>query len=236
MHHELDRATTDFVASVSHELRTPLTSIVGYVEILADEDAGPLNPEQRRLLAAVERNGQRLLALIDDLLVLSRIEAGTLRLARAPFDLAALVASARQAVLPGLAGRALAIEVDVPEALGPLEGDAGQLERVLLNLLSNAMKFSPEGSAITVRAWREGGQVHVAVADEGIGIPFEEQSRLFERFFRSSLARERSIQGTGLGLAISKGIVERHGGTIAVDSKPGKGSTFTITLPLGAPR
>ncbi len=231
---ELDEAKTDFVSSVSHELRTPLTSITGYLEMLIDGDAGPMTPQQLELLGVVDRNSQRLFVLIEDLLTLSRIESGKLRMARESVDLAAVITDVHKAVLPLLAGRSLALDVDVAADLGTIVGDSGHLERVVLNLLTNAIKFTPDGGRVGIVGRAVDGIVRVSVADNGIGIPEDEQARLFTRFFRSSRAQERAIQGTGLGLAIVKSIVEQHGGSIVVESTPDVGTTVTVTLPVAS--
>jgi PAS domain S-box-containing protein len=228
---EADRVRTDFVSTVSHELRTPLTSIVGYLELLTEGDAGPLAPQQERMLAVVERNSRRLLALIEDLLTLSRVESGSFKLGRQLVDIGPLVEGAEAAILPALRAKGIHFDVSVDPDVGCVMGDAAQLERVLLNLLSNAAKFTDEGGSIAVRAEGRGGTVRLTVSDTGMGIPAEEQAKLFTRFFRSSLAHEHAIQGTGLGLAIVKTIVEQHAGTVDLDSTPGQGTTFTIVLP-----
>ncbi|MGH2826580.1 MAG: PAS domain-containing sensor histidine kinase [Actinomycetota bacterium] len=228
---ELDQAKTDFVSSVSHELRTPLTSITGYLEMLVDGDAGPLSRDQLDLLEVVDRNSQRLLMLIEDLLTLSRIESGRLGMAREPVDTVTLISGVEKAVLPLLSGRSLDFDVDVPADLGPVVGDFSQLERVLLNLLTNAIKFTPDGGSISLVGRAFDGAISLSVADTGIGIPEDEQDRLFTRFFRSSSAQQRAIQGTGLGLAIVKSIVEQHGGSIKVESTPDVGTTLTVKLP-----
>ncbi|MGH2779161.1 MAG: PAS domain-containing sensor histidine kinase [Actinomycetota bacterium] len=228
---ELDQAKSDFVSSVSHELRTPLTSITGYLEMLVDGDAGPLSSDQLDLLEVVDRNSQRLLMLIEDLLTLSRIESGRLGMAREPVDTLTLISGVEKAVLPLLSGRSLAFDVDVPADLGSVVGDFSQLERVLLNLLTNAIKFTPDGGRISLVGRAFDGAISLSVADTGIGIPEDEQHKLFTRFFRSSSAQQRAIQGTGLGLAIVKSIVEQHGGSIEVESTPDVGTTLTVELP-----
>jgi signal transduction histidine kinase len=228
---ELDRQKGEFIATVSHELRTPLTSIVGYVEMLQDGDAGPLSGPQDRMLTVVDRNSQRLLALIEDLLTLSRIESGTFRLERAPVVVADVVERAREAIAPRANAGDVDLQTTVAADVGIVMGDAGQLERVLLNLLSNAVKFTPDGGAVTVRARREGDAVVLEVSDTGIGIPAAEQGRLFERFFRSSTSQDLAVEGTGLGLAIVRTIIEGHSGTIAVESVQDEGTTVRVELP-----
>jgi two-component system, OmpR family, phosphate regulon sensor histidine kinase PhoR len=229
---QLDREKTDFMSNVSHELRTPLTSIIGYGELLAEGDAGELNEDQAGLLRTISRNSTRLLDLIEDLLILSRIESGTFSMAQEPVEITPLVHETVTALRPLFRGRPVELVLDVPSESGVVFGDHRQLERVLLNLLTNAVKFSaPEGTiALTVRC--EGGEVVLTVTDTGIGIPEDELELLFGRFYRTTTSQEQAIQGTGLGLSISKTIVERHGGSIAVRSRQDVGSTFEVRLPL----
>lgn len=229
---ELDRLKSEFVSTVSHELRTPLSSVLGYLELLRSGDAGAVSSEQSHMLEVIARNGNRLLALVEDLLTASRIDAGTLQLAAAPVDVGALVESAMQAVSSPLTGRDLCVTVDIEPDLAPVGGDAEQLERTLVNLLMNAIRFTPDGGTVAVRARRTGAAVAVTVSDTGLGIPENEQQHLFERFFRASTARNAVIQGTGLGLSIVKSIIDAHGGTVRIDSTAGAGTTVTVTLPL----
>jgi two-component system phosphate regulon sensor histidine kinase PhoR len=229
---ELDNAKSEFVSSVSHELRTPLTSIVGYLELLLEGEGGPLEAEQLRMLEVIGRNSRRLLALIEDLLTLSRIESGAFKVSMTPIELPPLVDAVVESVKPTVDARKLELVVDVPARTGTILGDEPQLERVLLNLITNALKFTPEGGRVTLSARPVGDSIALSVADTGIGIPASEQPKLFSRFFRSSISQERAIQGTGLGLVIVKSIVEHHGGSIWFTSKPGEGTTFTVTLPL----
>jgi PAS domain S-box-containing protein len=228
---ELDRLKDEFLSLVSHELRTPLTSIRGYVELVLDEEAGDLNPEQRRFLKAVDRNSGRLLRLVGDLLFVAQADAGRLTLEQAKIDVAALAAECVEAARPIADQKAIDLRlaaVPVPA----LVGDRGRLAQVLDNLISNALKFTPESGSVEVSTATNNGHVLVEVRDSGIGIPADEQPRLFERFYRAASATEQAIPGTGLGLAIVKAIVEAHGGRIDIDSKPGDGTTFTIALPL----
>ena len=229
---ELNRVKTDFVSSVSHELRTPLTSILGYVEILNDGYGGGLSEEQARMMQIVGRNAERLLGLIEELLLMGSLESGTLKLALAPVSVRALLQDAYQAVLPGLAGRSLDVVVEVANDADLITGDPRRLDRALINLFTNAVKFTPDGGRVTVSARRAGDRVLIEVADTGIGIPLDDQAKVFDRFFRSSSAAHMAIPGTGLGLAITKMIIEGHGGTITVASTPGEGTTITVALPL----
>ncbi|GAB1644858.1 sensor histidine kinase [Krasilnikovia sp. MM14-A1259] len=227
---EVDAAKTEFLSTVSHELRTPLTSVAGYLEVLLDQDAGPLNGAQERMLRVIERNSERLRALIEDLLIVSRVESGTFTLNTVSVDVAELVAAMRQAFEPAAAKAGVTV---VCEAAGPLRvrADRDQLDRVLMNLTSNAVKFTPDGGTVTVSGRADGPDVVITVRDTGIGIPADEVPHLFTRFFRASNATKREIAGTGLGLPIVAAIVDRHGGTIGVDTREGQGTTITVRLP-----
>jgi len=227
---ELGRAKSDFVSKISHELRSPLTSVIGYIEILADGGPGEPNAEQRRMLTIIERNSRRLLALIEDLLTMSRVEAGTFQLEIGPVDLGEIVSGVVEATAPAVAKD---LTVDLGRDLA-LTGDREQLERALLNLVSNAVKFTPASGRIEIRGRTDGDEIALAVRDTGSGIPAGEQGHLFARFFRATRSKEQEIPGTGLGLYIVKQIVDLHGGTIAVDSTRA-GSTFTLRLPVAGP-
>ena len=229
---ELDRLKTDFVSTVSHELRTPLSSVLGYVEMLVDGSGGELTERQLPVLRVVDRNAHRLLALIEHLLTISRIEAGTFRLVLGPVDIPTLVEAAREAVLPDLAGRRLSLTVRVDENTGTVLGDATQLDRVIINLLTNAIKFTPDGGRVSLSAERDDGAVLIRVQDTGIGIPLDEQPRVFERFFRSSSAQQLAVPGTGLGLSITKKVIEEHRGQISFASSPGQGTQVVVRLPV----
>ena len=228
---ELDRLKNDFVASVSHELRTPLTSIRGYTELLLAGKAGDLAPAQGRIVEIVDTCAQNLHALIEDLLTMVSMNAGGFRMARAPVALARLVDKVVSTVAPSVASGGLKLTVDVAPDLPLVLGDPRQLERVLANLVVNAVKFTRPGGTVTITAAGADGEVTVAVADTGIGIPPAEQAGVFDRFYRASTAREGQIQGTGLGLAIVKNIVEQHGGRIGLSSEPGVGTTVMFGLP-----
>ena len=229
---QLDQDKTDFVSCVSHELRTPLTSMLGFLELLAGGEAGALNPDQAQMVGVVDRNSRRLLSLIDDLLTVLRAEAGTFGLVLGPVVLADLAKAAASAMAPSVADRSLELDVEVAEDAGTVTADIDQLDRVLTNLLSNAVKFTPQGGRVSLRVWRDADTVSIVVADNGMGIPDDEQPRLFQRFFRSSAATKHAIPGTGLGLVIVRDIVERHGGRISLRSSSDVGTEVTITLPV----
>jgi PAS domain S-box-containing protein len=230
---ELDHLKDEFVALVSHELRTPLTSIRGYLELVLDGEAGEVTDEQRQFLGVVERNANRLLDLVGDLLFLAQIEAGKLSLEVRAVDLAAVAAESVETARP------LAEEKDITLTLATsplplLAGDGARIAQLLDNLVSNAVKFTPQGGRVDVRASSSRGNAILEVRDTGMGIPAEEQEHVFERFFRTTRATEQAIQGTGLGLAICKAIVHAHGGQITLASSDGEGATFHVTIPIRA--
>lgn len=227
----LDRAKDDFVSTVSHELRTPVTSIVGYTEMLQDGMAGDLTPQQVSMVAAVERNGRRLIALTEDLLALARLESGAGTDQHAPVDLRGTVAHARDALAPLLAASGLDLAWELPDDPVVVVGDEAQLDRAVVNLLSNALKFTTEGR-VRVAVRTEGPDAVVEVEDTGMGIPADEQDALFQRFFRSSTGQAQAVQGTGLGLAIVAAVVQAHGGSATVDSREGAGTTVRLRLLL----
>jgi signal transduction histidine kinase len=230
---QLDRAKSEFVSKISHELRSPLTSVIGYVEVLLDGGPGEPNAEQNRMLVVIERNSRRLLALIEDLLTMSKVEAGTFELEVGPVDLREVVDRVLETTAPAVATAALRLTVELGDAL-LLTGDHDQLERALLNLVSNSVKFTSPGGHVVIATHTEGDDVAISVRDTGCGIPADEQEHLFTRFFRSTRSKEQQVAGTGLGLYIVKQIIELHGGTIDVRSTPA-GSTFTIRIPTAGP-
>jgi len=228
---ELDKLKDEFVALVSHELRTPLTSIRGYLELIMDGDAGELTAEQAEFLSVIDRNADRLLRLVGDLLFMAQLEAGAMKLEVGAVELGRLAAEAVRAATPSAEKRDIELTLDVEDGVPEVRGDRSRLAQVLDNLLSNALKFTPAGGRVTVSIAATGESVVAEVADSGMGMTPEEQGRLFQRFFRTTDATRQAIQGTGLGLAISKGIVEAHGGTISVESAKGLGTRFRIILP-----
>jgi PAS domain S-box-containing protein len=227
---QLDTLKTNFVNAISHELRTPLTGILGYAEFLEDEVAGPLTVDQAAFVREIETGARRLENLIDDLLDFARIDAGTFKLHPRPFDLHDKVREVLFALQPQAQRAQVALDDDLaPEPL-VVEADPQRIGQVLFNLVSNALKFTEPKGAITLRARSVDGMVLCEVADTGIGIGPEELPRLFQRFSQLDAGANRG--GTGLGLSISKAIVEAHGGQIGVKSQPGRGSTFSFTLPI----
>lgn len=230
----VDVMKTQFISTTSHELRTPLTSVLGFTQLLASDSVGPLNDAQSDLLGRIERSGLRLLTLVENILTLSRIEGDELELARDPVDVRAAVASACDAVLDPARPQPLDVRLHLPDAAAGeivVLGDRDHLERAVINVLTNALKFTPDGGRVELTLVADGRQVVVEVTDTGIGIPLDEQRSLFTRFFRGSNATALAIQGTGLGLSIVRSVVEEHGGSIAVESAPGAGTTITLVFP-----
>ena len=229
--HEIDRMKDDFIAAVSHELRTPLTSILGYIDLVLEGETGNLTGEQESFLAIVDRNAERLLRLVGDLLFVAQLETGEFALDLGEVDLPAVAAEALEAARPSARDKGLELEFDA-EVIPTLRGDRARLGQLLDNLVSNAIKFTPAGGSVAVRVGARNGDAVLEVSDTGIGISAEDQGMLFQRFFRTTAATEQAIQGAGLGLAITKAIVERHGGTIGAESEEGAGTTFRVELPL----
>jgi two-component system phosphate regulon sensor histidine kinase PhoR len=230
---QLDRAKDEFLSSVSHELRTPLTSINGYVELLEDEEAGPVSAQQHSLLHVVRRNVDRLRVLIEDLLTLSRIESGAFRSTLKEVDLAALVRAGVDDMRPQAAAGRVEVHMRLPDGPVRIHGDGGQLARALSNVLGNAIKFTAAGGQVhvEVRPEPERGAVVLEVRDTGMGIPEADQERVFSRFFRAGNAVEAGVPGTGLGLVIVRTIVDNHGGSLALTSREGEGTEVTFLLP-----
>jgi two-component system phosphate regulon sensor histidine kinase PhoR len=222
----------DFVANVSHELKTPLAAIRGYAETLRD---GALDepPTARRFTDRILSQCRRLQELLDDLLILSRLEGMDAALDREPVDLEAVARRAVELLTPAAREKRVEIEL-LEEEVPAVQGDAGNLERLLLNLLDNAIKYNRPDGRITVRVGRSDGEALLEVSDTGIGIPAESIPRIFERFYRVDKGRAREEGGTGLGLAIVKHIAQAHGGQVDVESRVGRGSTFRVRLPLAA--
>jgi PAS domain S-box-containing protein len=228
----VDRMKSEFVSLVSHELRTPLTSIKGYVDLLLEGDAGALNGEQAEYLGIVKNNADRLVNLINDLLDVSRIESGNIQLQRTSLDIAQSIREVASSLKPQIEEKGQQLELNIPEALPAVSGDAGRVTQILTNLLSNAYKYTPAGGTITITASAQKSMVRVDVRDTGIGLSPEEQAQLFTRFFRARNQTTQEVGGTGLGLSITRSLVEMHGGEIIVSSAPGQGSTFSFTLPI----
>ncbi len=237
---EREQAKTrdEFVNLISHELRTPLSSILGYLELISDDEENPLSEEQHRYLVIVERNANRLLRLVSDLLFTAQVESGRFQLQEQSVDLHSVLANAVETATPVAATRDVRVRLAESTDAIRVWGDPVRLGQAVDNLVSNAVKFTPSGGRVAVTLGIGGGEdgpetrALVCVSDTGIGIPADEMDRLFSRFFRATTATKNAIPGVGLGLTISKAIAAAHGGEIRVASTVGEGTTFTLDLPM----
>jgi signal transduction histidine kinase len=221
----------NFLATVSHELRTPLTPIRGYVDILLGGLGGELTSEQRHFLEIIRVNNKRMQALVDDLLMMGQLDAGRTELRLEQLELGEMIASSVAMFQAQIDQRQIVVSLDLPPSLPAVEADAQRLDQILANLISNAVKYTPAGGNVRIRARDSGaGRVEVAVSDNGIGMSPAELDRLFTPFYRAERVLRDQIGGTGLGLSITRSLVELHGGTIQVASEPDVGSTFSFTL------
>lgn len=219
----------DFVANVSHELRTPLASIKGYSETLLD---GGMDDQKtlKEFLGVIDRHATRMARLIDDLLILSRLESHQMTIVSAPVDIRDLVVTTSRGFEKQARDKGITMASEMPEKLSWVLGDRDRLEQVVVNLLDNAIKYTPSGGQVSVAASKTGEWVRVEIRDTGIGIPSDDIPRIFERFYRVDKARSRELGGTGLGLAIVKHIIQGHNGRLQVESTPGKGSVFSFSI------
>jgi PAS domain S-box-containing protein len=230
---EVERANqlkSEFLASMSHELRTPLHTIIGFAELLAEELEGPLNEKQQRFMNHIHTDSIHLLALINDILDISKIESGRLELRRETFDIDGVLQEVLSSVLQQATAKSIAIEtsLSLPRTIF---ADRLRVKQVLFNLLSNALKFTPEGGRVRIDAAVRDGLIEISVSDTGIGIAKEQHEAVFDKFYQVGSTTKGVREGTGLGLAITKALVEEHGGGIWLESEPGKGSRFTFTIP-----
>jgi signal transduction histidine kinase len=229
---EVDRMKSEFVAMVSHELRSPLTSIKGYVDLVLEGEGGPVTEDQREFLGVAIENADRLLALINDLLDIARIEAGHVEVRSEPFDIAAVITQVTRVLQPQRQAKGHELTVTVEGGLPAALGDPERTAQVLTNLVSNAIKYTPPGGQIEVAARATDGAIEVTVRDNGAGFTEEEAAHAFDRFYRAQNRSTRETSGTGLGLAITKSLIELQHGTIRLVTAPGRGSAFTFTLPI----
>jgi two-component system phosphate regulon sensor histidine kinase PhoR len=225
-----DRIRRDFVANVSHELRTPLTAIRGYVEALGEEDANP--EDTRRFVAIITRHTERMERLVQDLLRLARLDAGQETLAVVDCEIRTLAQAVATDVARAIAERQQRVEIDIAPGAEIIRGDPARLHDALRNLVANAITYGPEGTTVRIEASRTDGHITISVLDEGPGIPEEDLSRVFERFYRVDKSRARDPGGTGLGLAIVKHLVELHGGEVRAENRAEGGARFTVILPV----
>jgi signal transduction histidine kinase len=232
--HQLEVANqhkSEFLANMSHELRTPLNAVIGFSEVLIERMFGELNEKQADYLNDIHSSGKHLLSLINDILDLSKIEAGRMELDVETFDVPAALSNAMTLVRERAQRHGIALALEVADGVGELRADERKFKQIMLNLLTNAVKFTPDGGKVNVQARLADGVLEVAVADTGIGIAVEDQAVVFEEFRQVGRHYTNKQEGTGLGLSLTKRFVELHGGTIRVQSEPGKGSTFSFTLP-----
>jgi signal transduction histidine kinase len=225
------RHKSEFLANMSHELRTPLNAIIGFSEVLAQGMFGEINEKQTEYLQDILESGRHLLSLINDILDLSKIEAGRMELEVSEFDLPQAIQNALMLVRERALRRGIALHHVIDDRVAEVRADERKVKQVLLNLLSNAIKFTPEGGRIEVRAASTDGMVEISVTDTGVGISPEDQDAVFEEFRQVGTA-DKKAEGTGLGLALSRKFIDLHGGQIRVTSQVGVGSTFTFTLPV----
>jgi GAF domain-containing protein len=227
-----NRHKSEFLANMSHELRTPLNAIIGFSEVLGERLFGDLNEKQAEYTDDILSSGRHLLSLINEILDLSKVEAGRMELELAKFDLPLAIDNARTFVRERATTHGITVDVKVDERLGEFLGDERKIKQILLNLLSNAVKFTPEGGRIGINAVQSNGAVEISVTDTGIGIAPEDQAKVFEEFRQVGSDHAHKVEGTGLGLTLAKKFVELHGGKIWVTSDPGRGSSFTFSLPV----
>jgi signal transduction histidine kinase len=230
---QLERMKDEFVLTASHELRSPLTSVQGFAELLMLE-SHQLTPKQTETVEIILDNTRHVVRLLNDLLDLARSDAGRLTIAPTPTDVASLVEEATRTMRSQTAAREQKLEEAIEPGLPRVEADRDRIRQVLVNLLTNANEYAPQGATIRVTARRQGAEVEIAVIDDGPGIPSDQLGHVFERFTRGDAGMTQRVGGTGLGLAISKSLVELHGGTIAAEPTPGGGSTFRFRLPMAA--
>lgn len=231
---EVERANelkSEFLASMSHELRTPLHTIIGFSELLAEGLEGALNEKQHRFIGHIHNDSLHLLALINDILDLSKIESGRLELRRETFEIAGALEEALSSLRPQSIAESIGIETSLSIPV-PIFADRLRIKQIFFNLLSNALKFTPAGGTVQVKGDLRDGFVEISVGDTGIGIPKEQHEAVFDKFYQIGATTKGVREGTGLGLAITKALVEEHGGRIWLESEPGKGSRFTFTLAL----
>jgi PAS domain S-box-containing protein len=228
------RAKSDFLARLSHELRTPLNVVMGFAELMLDQVPGEVNEEQRQCLGDILTSSRDLLGLINEVLDLSKVEAGKVELRRRNIALPEVVKSVTSAMMAVLSQRKQSLDVDLDKGLPLLQADEARLRQVLFNLLSNASNFTPDGGKIRIEASVKDGWCQVSVSDNGIGIKEEDLKQIFEPFYQADSSMTRERRGTGLGLTLVKEIIEMHGGQVWVESKYGEGSRFIFSLPLVA--
>jgi cell cycle sensor histidine kinase DivJ len=232
-----DAAKGRFLATMSHELRTPLNAIIGFADILDEEVFGALgNDQQREYVGLIRESGGHLLQLVNDLLDMSKLDAGHFQIVAEPFSLATVVDRCTRLVSQQIEKAGLTLTIDVPDTLPELVADQRAVRQVLINLLSNAYKFTPQGGTITLRARKDAGNLVLSVIDNGIGIAAKDLGKIGQPFFQANNAYDRDHQGTGLGLSVVKGLCELHTGSLSISSVEGEGTTVTVRIPFNGPK
>jgi signal transduction histidine kinase len=229
---ELDRMKSDFVNMVSHELRTPLVTVSQQLSVILDGIAGEVSEKQRELLTRAKERNRELVTMVKNLLDLSKIESGEIVQYKEPMNLNVPIGKVIDMMLPQAIEKGISLEFQPHEPLPVIDADVNNMEGVFTNLISNAVKYTNEGGKVSVRSRVKGGYVQIDVADTGIGIAREDLAKIFDRFYRVKTEQTRKVVGSGLGLSIVKGIIEAHLGSIEVESEPGKGTTFSVFLPI----
>jgi len=230
---QVNEERTKFLSTVSHELKTPLTSMMAFADILVKHQEGDRKDKNLKHLGIIQKSGKNLRTLIDDLLDFSRVESGSANISREEFDMEEVVAEVEGSMSPLLGAKRQKFVFHGDFAGQRVRLDRRRIGQVMMNLISNASKYSPAGTTITVEGSIRESDLHLKVIDEGIGISSEDQERLFTKFFRAENKETRQEEGTGLGLSITKGIIESHGGTITVESETGQGTSFSVVIPTG---
>jgi signal transduction histidine kinase len=231
---ELSEMKEEFLALTTHDLRSPLTVISGVISFFTSGRLGQLSPEQQNMVSMMERNTHSLIELVNDLLDASKLESGTLRLDLSTFDFRSLADELYETMLPLAREKGISLEIDVSQGSPLVEADRVKLRRVLVNLVSNALKFTGSGGAVVIKASQQNDRMGIAVSDTGVGIAREDVGKLFDKYEQTRNRATRGEKGTGLGLYITKQLVELHGGEILVESELGKGSTFSFSIPVAA--
>ncbi len=231
---ELSEMKEEFLALTTHDLRSPLTVISGVISFFTSGRLGELTPEQKNMVAMMERNTQSLIELVNDLLDTSKLESGTMKLDFSSIDLRGLMDELRETMEPLAKEKGIFLEESLSPDLPPVKADRPKLRRIIVNLLSNAIKFTPKGGKVSLKAEREDGRIRIYVTDTGVGIAKEDVERLFDKYEQARSRATRGEKGTGLGLYITRQLVELHGSHIKVDSKLGRGSTFSFTMPISS--
>lgn len=228
---EANNLKTEFLTNMSHELRSPLHTIIGFAELLAEQTVGSLNETQKRFISHIQKDSSHLLNLINDLLDLSKIEAGRLELRYEPIQVGEIVREVFSSVRPRATAKSVEIRMDLSSSV-PVLADRLRLKQILHNLLTNAIKFTPSDGKVWVEIVAGNGFAEISVSDTGIGVPEDQQQAVFDKFHQVKAVTSGGTEGTGLGLAITKGLIEQHGGTIWLRSKQGTGSCFTFRIPM----